>query len=54
LCGINTLKAEERCNDDYDDNDTDIPNEAIEATNDIDYELQPQNPNLAISHPLRS
>jgi len=38
LCGIDTSKAEEQCNndDDDDDNDTDILNEAIEAPNDSD------------------
>jgi hypothetical protein len=58
LCGIEILEAEEKCNDDDDDdddNDTDIPNGGIETTNDTNYhELRPQNPNLAISHPLRS
>jgi hypothetical protein len=36
-------------------NDTDIPNEAIEAPNDSDYhEPRPQHPNPTISHPPRS
>jgi hypothetical protein len=56
LCGIEILEAEEKCNDDDDDdNDTDIPNGGIETANDTNYhEPRPQNPNLAISHPLRS
>jgi len=37
LHGIDTSNAEEGCNDDDDDNDTDIPNEAIKAPNDSDY-----------------
>jgi hypothetical protein len=38
LSGTNTSKAKERRNDDDDfDNDTNIPNEAIEAPNDSDY-----------------
>jgi len=37
LCGINISEVEEGCNDDDDDNDTNIPNEAIEAPNDNDY-----------------
>jgi len=37
LCGINTSKVEEGCNDDDDDNDTNILDEAIEAPNDNDY-----------------
>jgi hypothetical protein len=36
LCETNTSKTEEGCNDD-DDNDIDIPNEAIEAPNDTNY-----------------
>jgi len=37
LCGIDTSKAKEWCNNnDDDDNDIDIPNEAIEAPNDND------------------
>ncbi len=56
LHGTNTSKVEEGCNDDDDDdNDTNIFDEAIEAPNDSDYhEPQPQNPNLAISHPPKS
>jgi len=43
LCGTNISKAKERRNDDDDDNDTNIPDEAIEASNDSDYhELRPQ------------
>ncbi len=54
LCGINTSEVEEGCNNDDDDNDTNIPDEAIEAPNDNDYherrkkyELS-QNPNIQI------
>jgi len=55
LCGTYTLKAEEGHNDDDDDNDIEIPDEAIEAPNNNDYhELRPQHPNLAISYPSRS
>jgi hypothetical protein len=55
LCGIHISKAEEGCNDDDDENDTDIRNEAIEDPNDSDYhELQPQHPNSTINHPPRS
>jgi hypothetical protein len=52
---ISTLNAREGCNDDDDDNDTDILDEAIEAPNDSDYhELWPRHPNLTINHPPRS
>ncbi len=55
LCGTNILEVEEGCNDDDDDNDTNIPNEVIEAPNDSDYhEPQPQHPNSTINHPPRS
>jgi hypothetical protein len=37
LCGINTSKAKEGCNNDNDDNDTYILDEAIEVPNDSDY-----------------
>ncbi len=37
MCGIDTLEVKEWCNNnDDDDNDTNIPNEAIEAPNDSD------------------
>jgi hypothetical protein len=38
LRGIDISKVEEGCNDDDDHNDVDIPNEAIEAPNDNDYQ----------------
>jgi hypothetical protein len=38
LRGIDTLETKEGCNDDDDDNDINIPNEAIEAPNDTDYQ----------------
>jgi hypothetical protein len=39
LCGINTLEAEEKCNDDDDDDDDDINilDQAIETINDTNY-----------------
>jgi hypothetical protein len=37
LCGTKTLEAEEWFNDDDDDNDTNIPYEAIDAPNDNNY-----------------
>jgi hypothetical protein len=52
---INTSKVEEGCNNDNNDNDTNIFYEVIEAPNASDYhEPQPQNPNQAIGHPIRS
>ncbi len=55
LRGTNILEVEEGCNDDDDDNDTNIIDEVIEAPNDNDYhEPRPQNPNHAISHPFKS
>jgi hypothetical protein len=37
LCGTNISKVEEGCNDDDDNNDTNILDETIEAPNDNDY-----------------
>jgi hypothetical protein len=56
LHGIDTLEAKEGCNDDDDDNDTNIlDDQAIEAPNDSDYhEPRPQHQNSTISHPPRS
>jgi hypothetical protein len=55
LCGIDTFEVEEKHNNDDNDTDTDIPNQPIETTNDTNYhEPQPQNPNLAISHFLKT
>ncbi len=56
LCGINISETKEQHNDDDDDdNDTNILNEAIEASNDNDYhELQPHNTLPTISHPSKS
>jgi hypothetical protein len=52
LCGIDISEVEEGCNNDDDDNDTNIPNETIEILNDSDYhEPRPQHPNSTISHP---
>jgi hypothetical protein len=51
LCGIIILEAKDGRNNDDDDNDIDIPDEAIEAPNDNDYhEPSPQHPNPAISY----
>jgi hypothetical protein len=55
LCGTNISKVEERCNDDDDDNDTDIFYETIETPTKSDYhEPRPQHPTLFINHPPRS
>jgi hypothetical protein len=37
LCGTKNLEAEEWLNDDDDDNDTNIPYEAIDTPNDNNY-----------------
>jgi hypothetical protein len=37
LCGIDIFKMKDWSNDDDDDNDTNVPDEAIEAPNDSDY-----------------
>jgi hypothetical protein len=53
LCGTNTLETEEGHNND--DNDINIPDEAIEAPNDSEYhEPRPQHPNSTINHLPRS
>jgi len=53
--GKNILKMKEGCNDDDDDNDTNIPDQAIEAPNDSDYhEPRPQHPNSTINHLVKS
>jgi hypothetical protein len=54
LRGTNASMAKEELNMMMMTKDTNILNEVIEAPNDNDYhESQPQNSNLAISHPLR-
>jgi len=53
--GKKILKMKEGCNDDDDDNDTNIPDESIEAPNDSDYhEPRPQHPNSTINHLVKS
>jgi hypothetical protein len=53
LCGIDNLEAKEQHNDD--DNDTNILNESIEASNDNDYhELRPHNTLPTIGHSSKS